>query len=112
VLDLKYPKENLKSKSWDEYSHPSAPHMDFIITVCDNAKGEACPIWPEHPATLHWGLPDPALVKGSYEEQEKAFKEVQHQLKGTIENLNSCLYAMTLQGKNGSDIMRRPIEIF
>jgi len=87
VLDLKYPKENLRSKSWNEYSHPNAPHMDFIITVCDNAKGEACPIWPGHPATLHWGLPDPALVSGPYEEQEKAFKEVQDQLKEKIENL-------------------------
>ena len=87
VLDLKYPKENLRSKSWNEYSHPNAPHMDFIITVCDNAKGEACPIWPGHPATLHWGLPDPALVSGPYEEQEKAFKEVRDQLKEKIENL-------------------------
>jgi arsenate reductase len=87
VLDLKYPKENLRSKSWNEYSHPNAPHMDFIITVCDNAKGEVCPIWPGHPATLHWGLPDPALVSGPYEEQEKAFKEVQDQLKEKIENL-------------------------
>jgi arsenate reductase len=87
VLDLKYPKENLRSKSWNEYSHPNAPHMDFIITVCDNAKGEVCPIWPGHPATLHWGLPDPALVSGPYEEQEKAFKEVKDQLKEKIENL-------------------------
>jgi arsenate reductase len=87
VLDLKYPKENLRSKSWNEYSHPNAPHMDFIITVCDNAKGEACPIWPGHPATLHWGLPDPALVSGPYKEQEKAFQEVQEQLKEKIENL-------------------------
>ena len=87
VPDLKYPKENLRSKSWNEYSHPNAPHMDFIITVCDNAKGEVCPIWPGHPATLHWGLPDPALVSGPYEEQEKAFKEVRDQLKEKIENL-------------------------
>ncbi len=87
VLDLKYPKENLRSKSWNEYSHPNAPHMDFIITVCDNAKGEVCPLWPGHPATLHWGLPDPALVSGPYEEQEKAFKEVKDQLKEKIENL-------------------------
>jgi len=87
VLDLKYPKENLRSKSWNEYSHPNAPHMDFIITVCDNAKGEACPIWPGHPATLHWGLPDPALVSGPSEEQEKAFKEVKDHLQEKIENL-------------------------
>ena len=61
--------------------------MDFIITVCDKAKGEACPLWPGHPATLHWGLPDPALVIGTYEEQEKAFKEVKDHLQEKIENL-------------------------
>jgi arsenate reductase len=87
ALKLNYPKENLRSKSWEEFSHPHAPPMDFIITVCDNAKGETCPIWPGHPATLHWGLPDPAIVNGSYEEQEKAFKYVQDQLKEKIENL-------------------------
>jgi arsenate reductase len=87
ALKLKYPKENLRSKSWNEFSHPNAPHMDFIITVCDNAKGETCPIWPGHPATLHWGLPDPALVTGSYEEQEKVFEYVQDQLQEKIKNL-------------------------
>ena len=87
AIEMNYPIEKLRSKSWNEFSHPNAPHMDFIITVCDNAKGEVCPIWPGHPATLHWGLPDPALVIGTYEEQEKAFKEVRDQLKEKIENL-------------------------
>ena len=84
---LKYPKENLRSKSWDEFSHPNAPHMDFIITVCDNTKGETCPIWPGHPATLHWGLPDSALVTGSYEEQDKVFEYVHDQHQEKIESL-------------------------
>ena len=86
-IEMGYPKEKLRSKSWNEYSHPEAPKMDFIITVCDNAKGEVCPIWPGHPATLHWGLPDPALAKGSYEEQKKVFCDVQNQLHEKINKL-------------------------
>ena len=84
-IEMGYPKEKLRSKSWNEYSHPEAPKMDFIITVCDNAKSEVCPIWPGHPATLHWGLPDPALAKGSYEEQKKVFCDVQNLLKEKIQ---------------------------
>jgi arsenate reductase len=86
-IDMNYPKEKLRSKSWNEYSHPEAPKMDFIITVCDSAKSEVCPIWPGHPATLHWGLPDPSLAKGSYEEQKKVFCDVQNQLKEKIQTL-------------------------
>jgi arsenate reductase len=87
AIEMNYPKEKLRSKSWDEFSNPNAPNMDFIITVCDNAKGETCPIWPGHPATIHWGLPDPALSQGSYEEQKKAFFDVRDQLKEKIQTL-------------------------
>jgi arsenate reductase len=87
AIEMKYPIEKLRSKSWDEFSHPEAPKMDFIITVCDNAKGETCPIWPGHPATIHWGLPDPALAEGSYEEQKKVFCDVHNQLKEKIQTL-------------------------
>ena len=87
AIEMNYPIEKLRSKSWDEFSHPEAPKMDFIITVCDNAKGETCPIWPGHPATLHWGLPDPAIAEGSYEEQKKVFCDVQNQLKEKIQTL-------------------------
>ena len=69
------PTEGLRSKSWDEFGKPGSPVMDFIITVCDNAKGEACPIWPGQPVTAHWGVPDPAAVTGTPEEIEHAFRE-------------------------------------
>jgi arsenate reductase len=65
----------LRSKSWDEFASPGAPQMNFIFTVCDNAANEVCPIWPGHPATAHWGVPDPASVKGTPEEIDRAFHE-------------------------------------
>jgi arsenate reductase len=65
----------LRSKSWDEFSAAGAPVMNFIFTVCDNAAHEACPFWPGHPATAHWGIPDPAAVKGAPEEIASAFEE-------------------------------------
>jgi len=67
--------EGLRSKSWDEFSAPGAPHMDFVFTVCDNAANEACPFWPGQPMTAHWGIPDPAAVKGAPEEVDRAFRD-------------------------------------
>jgi arsenate reductase len=69
------PLEGLHSKSWDEFSKPDAPKMDFVFTVCDNAAKEVCPIWPGQPMTAHWGVPDPAAVHGSPQEVERAYRE-------------------------------------
>lgn len=66
---------DLRSKSWDEFAAAGAPHIDFIITVCDNAAGEVCPIWPGKPMTAHWGIEDPAAVEGSDEAKRKAFQK-------------------------------------
>jgi arsenate reductase (thioredoxin) len=69
------PTTGLRSKSWDEFAKPEAPPLDFIFTVCDNAANEVCPIWPGQPMTAHWGIPDPAAVKGTTAQVEKAFRE-------------------------------------
>jgi arsenate reductase len=67
--------DGLRSKSWDEFAAPGAPSINFIFTVCDNAANEVCPIWPGHPMTAHWGIPDPAAVKGSPEAIDRAFRD-------------------------------------
>jgi arsenate reductase len=67
--------QELRSKSWDEFAVPGAPTMDFVFTVCDNAANEVCPIWPGHPMTAHWGVPDPAAASGSVEDIQRAFRD-------------------------------------
>jgi arsenate reductase len=79
-----YSTEELRSKSWDEFAAPGAPEFDFIFTVCDNAAGETCPLWLGHPATAHWGIPDPAHVEGE-EARRAAFKRAAEQLARRIQ---------------------------
>ncbi|WP_445501874.1 arsenate reductase ArsC [Microvirga sp. G4-2] len=79
-----YPTQGLRSKSWDEFAGPDAPMMDFIFTVCDNAAGEACPFWPGHPASAHWGIEDPAAVEGTDIEKERAFVQAFQYLRNRI----------------------------
>ena len=77
--------EGLRSKSWDEFAAPGAPEIDFIFTVCDNAAGETCPVWPGKPATAHWGIPDPAHVEGGEEAKRAAFRKAYDQLARRIQ---------------------------
>jgi arsenate reductase len=83
------PTEGLRSKAWDEFAKPGAPRMDFILTVCDNAAGEVCPVWPGKPMTAHWGVADPAAVQGPDEEKRAAFRDAASILRRRIELLVS-----------------------
>ncbi len=75
IESARMPVEGLRSKSWDEFAKPGAPRMDFVLTVCDNAANEVCPIWPGQPMTAHWGIPDPAAAEGTPEQIERTFRE-------------------------------------
>ena len=79
------PTDGLRSKPWDEFKLPGAPQFDFIITVCDNAAKEACPIWPGHPMTAHWGVPDPAAVQSSEADVARAFRDAFFMLERRID---------------------------
>ena len=81
----KLPTAGLRSKSWDEFAQPAAPNMDFVITVCDSAAKEVCPVWPGQPITAHWGIPDPAAVQGTPEEIDRAFRDAFFTLERRIE---------------------------
>jgi len=76
--------DGLRSKAWDEFAAPGAPNLDFVFTVCDQAAGEICPVWPGKPITAHWGIPDPAAVIGSDEQRQRAFREAFRVLENRI----------------------------
>jgi arsenate reductase len=98
-----YPDDGYRSKSWDEFAGADAPQMDFIFTVCDSAAGEACPYWPGHPMTAHWGIADPAAVEGSDIDKERAFNEALHFMRNRIQAFVALpldrLDALTTRGK-------------
>ena len=79
--------QGLHSKSWDEFGQPDAPHMDLVITVCDNAAGEVCPYWPGQPATAHWGYADPSAIDGDDAQKMEAFRQTLHQIKRRLDLL-------------------------
>jgi arsenate reductase len=85
LQSLHYPTDGLRSKSWDEFSGPDAPPLDFVFTVCDNAAAEVCPIWPGQPMSAHWGIPDPALAEGNKAEVGLAFAEAYRMIARRIE---------------------------
>jgi len=84
LKSLNYPTDDFRSKSWDEFAAPGAPHLDYVFTVCDNAANEVCPIWPGQPITAHWGIPDPAAATGSAAEIGLAFAEAYRMLNNRI----------------------------
>jgi arsenate reductase (thioredoxin) len=86
---MRFPTDGLYSKDWDEFAKPGAPVMDFVLTVCDQAAGEVCPVWPGQPITAHWGVEDPSLFKGSDEEKNREFGRVANILKRRIELFTS-----------------------
>jgi arsenate reductase len=84
-----YPVEGLRCKNWNEFAGPEAPRMDFVFTVCDNAAGEACPVWPGQPMTAHWGIEDPAAIEGPDIEKERAFVQAFRYLKNRVDAFRS-----------------------
>jgi arsenate reductase len=107
------PVDELRSKDWDEFAKPDAPKIDFVFTVCDNAANEVCPVWPGHPMTAHWGVPDPAAVQGADEQKRRAFAEAFRHLAGRINIFVNLpidkLDALSLQ-KKIDDIGKAPSE--
>jgi protein-tyrosine-phosphatase len=103
LTKLGFDVSGLRSKSWDEFAAPGAPELDFVFTVCDNAAGEVCPVWPGQPMTAHWGIPDPAAVEGTEAEKHIAFGNAFSQLSRRIDIFRSLPIAtldrLTLKGK-------------
>jgi len=101
------PVEGLRSKSWDEFAAPGAPEFDFIFTVCDSAAAETCPIWPGHPMSAHWGIPDPAAVEGDDETKRRAFRDAFSRLQRRI----SLLVNLPMQSLDKLSLQKRLAEI-
>ena len=114
LKQLDFPTEGLRSKSWNEFAAPNAIHFDFVITVCDNAAGEACPHWPGQPMTAHWGIPDPAAVEGTEVERKfafrQAFKAMETRIKLFLSLPIASIDKMRLQERMNA-IGRTPLEV-
>jgi arsenate reductase (thioredoxin) len=89
LSQMKMSTEGMRSKSWDEFEKPGAPHLDFVFTVCDNAAAEACPVWPGHPMTARWGVADPVAVEGSDAEKWAAFRQAFRELESRVKIFTS-----------------------
>ena len=99
--------EGLRSKAWDEFAAPGAPDLDFVFTVCDNAAGEACPVWPGQPISAHWGVEDPAAVQGPDEQKRRAFTTAFNQLRNRI----NMFASLPLEKLDGLAIKKKLDEI-
>ena len=102
-----YPAEGFRSKSWEEFARPGAPVMDFVFTVCDNAAGEACPVWPGQPMTAHWGVEDPAAVQGPEIARQTAFVTAFRYLRNRI----AAFAALPVSSLDKSTLHARLVEI-
>jgi arsenate reductase len=113
LAHMKQPIEGLRSKSWDEFAAPGAPALDFAFTVCDNAAGEQCPLWPGQPMTAHWGVPDPAAVEGRDAEKwlafRAAFRALENRIRIFISLPIASLDRLSLQGRL-DDIGRTSVD--
>ena len=96
-----------RSKSWDEFAQAGSPQLDLVVTVCDNAAAEACPVWPGHPATVHWGLPDPAAVREGDEKIRAAFESTYRELRQRIEQF----MALPIEDLNSATIAQKARRI-
>lgn len=107
LRQMKMPTEGMRSKSWDEFAKPGAPRLDFVFTVCDNAAGEMCPIWPGQPMTAHWGVEDPAAVEGTDTAKWLAFREAFRELENRIKVFTS----LPLKSLDRAKLQQRLAEI-
>ena len=103
LKQMKLPADGLRSKSWDEFAAPGAPRLDFVFTVCDNAAGEMCPLWPGQPMTAHWGIEDPAAVQGSDTGKWLAFRAAFRELEQRIKVFTS----LPIGSLDGSKLQER-----
>jgi arsenate reductase len=115
---LEYPTDELRSKSWEEFARSDAPVMDFVFTVCDNAAGESCPVWPGQPMTAHWGIEDPAAVEGTDIKKEAAFVAAFRYLKNRIATSRACRWKASTDCRSeracvtlAGPMVRRPVGI-